>query len=258
MSRSFEARPYVPVQTDADSFELPLFRTESESGDFPSIILSSLSAGSMNYRPAKGNPARDSWIRRQGFDSDRVLSVSLVHSRSVKVASSPGELEGLEADGILTENKKMCAVVTVADCMPIFLYERNSGVFGVLHSGWKGTGILAEAFALLEGGWGIEPSDISLTFGPCIGTCCYPVDEGRARAFSDEFGSKAVKVIDGRPRIDLLAANLALAESYGATMVNYADTCTSCDSRLGSFRRQGGDDFTRMAACIGFPSKASA
>jgi len=116
---------------------------------------------------------------------------------------------------------------------------------------------LKRAFELLKSEWGSVPEDIFITLGPCVGPCCYPVDEARAGAFAGELGPDAVTVIDGRPRLDLLAANLSLARQCGAAGVNYTDTCTSCDGRLGSFRRQGAEAFTRMAACIGFPPEAS-
>jgi hypothetical protein len=44
----------------------------------------------------------------------------------------------------------------VADCLPIFVYDRRGGAFALLHSGWKGTG---------------------------IGACCYAVDAARAEGF---------------------------------------------------------------------------
>ncbi len=254
MSLGFKAVSYVLAAPGNDFFSLPLSDAAADGKPVPSLFLSSRSAGSMTYEPSAGNPVRDSWIRARGFDPGGVLAVTLAHSRIVRTAAVPGELQGVEADGILTANRGSCAVVTVADCMPIFLYDPGSGAFGVLHSGWKGTGILERAFEVLKSEWGANPRDVLVTFGPCIGSCCYPVGDERARVFSDEFGPEAVTVIDGTPRLDLLAANLALARRCGAHSVRYAETCTSCDGRLGSFRRQGAQAFTRMAAAIGFPS----
>jgi hypothetical protein len=219
----------------------------------PKAMLSTRSAGSMRFNPGVRNAIREAWLRSMGFDPARVLSLPLIHSRRVYVASVPSDLADLEGDGIITDNQDACAMLTVADCMPIFLFDPDSGAFGVLHSGWKGTGILTEACRLMATEFGTRPTRLSVAFGPRIGVCCYPVDEERAMLFYNEFGSSAVVRLDGQPRLDLVAANLALAENLGISSITVADACTSCDSNLGSYRREGPLEFTRMAAAIGYP-----
>jgi copper oxidase (laccase) domain-containing protein len=168
-----------------------------------------------------------------------------------------------EADGLVSPGRVAggapvgCLVITVADCMPIFLFDSGTGAFGLLHSGWKGTGILAEAVRVMGRLYGTKPADVSAVLGPRIGACCYVVDEARAAEFSGEFGAAAVVRADGRPRLDLVAANLAIADALGLGAVDVMDGCTSCDARFGSFRRQGAGRFTRMAAAIGYPAADS-
>lgn len=219
----------------------------------PAAILSTRSAGSMRYEPGIPNAIREAWLRSMGFLPESVLSLPLVHSRRVYKARVPADLTGLEGDGIITDNPEACVVLTVADCMPIFLFDPDSNAFGVLHSGWKGTGILAEACRILASDFGSRASRLSVAFGPRVGVCCYPVDEERAAVFADEFGTAAVVWLEGKPRLDLVAANLALAESLGIGSVSVAAACTSCDLNLGSYRREGPLEFTRMAAAIGYP-----
>ena len=228
------------------ALELPGHKT-------PAAILSTRSAGSMRFNPGVHNAIREAWLRSMGFDPRSVLSLPLVHSRRVYRARVPADLAGLEGDGIVTDNAAACAVLTVADCMPIFMFDPDSGAFGVLHSGWKGTGILTEACRLMAAEFGTRAARLSVAFGPRIGVCCYPVDEGRASVFSNEFGSSAVVWREGQPRLDLVAANLALAENLGISAITVADACTSCDQNLGSYRREGPLAFTRMAAAIGYP-----
>jgi polyphenol oxidase len=219
----------------------------------PTALLSTRSAGSMRYIPGLYNANRTAWLRSVGFDPDCVLSLPLVHSRLVYSARVPADLAGLEGDGIVTDNPDVCAVLTVADCMPVYLFDPDSNAFGILHSGWKGTGILAEACRVMAAEYGTRASRLSVGFGPRIGVCCYPVDEGRAAVFSNEFGASTVVRLEGQPRLDLVAANLALADKLGISSVTVAQSCTSCDSNLGSYRREGPLEFTRMAAVIGYP-----
>ncbi len=235
------------------SIELP-----GAEAHWPKAYLSGRAAGSMSLLSEAGAIARSAWLRSLGFDAERALTLTLVHSREVAAAESPEELEGVEADGIVSANPELCALVTVADCMPIFLYDSGSGAYGMLHSGWKGTGILVTAARLMAKRYGTKMEKLAVHFGPHIGACCYDVDEARAADFAAEFGPGAVTRGEGKPRLNLLAANLGLARSLGIGAVGYSRSCTACDESLGSYRREGAQGFTRMAAVIGYPRAAGA
>ena len=119
------------------------------------------------------------------------------------------------------------------------------------HSGWKGTGIAAEAVRLIGAEFGIPPDRIGAALGPCIGPCCYDVPEDRAELFSREWGDDSVRRADGKWYLDLARANVSLLEREGVSRIVAADACTSCTDALGSFRREGPQRFTRMLALIG-------
>lgn len=239
--------------------------------DAPKAVMSLAAAGDMGFGDDGNRSRRNGWLCTEGFDPDHSAAIDLVHSRIVIEANrtrdvfTPGGIRR-EADGMVTAGR-MCAVpgptpeearvdslvITVADCMPIFMYDQGSGAYGLLHSGWKGTGILSEAVSMMQRLYGTRPADLAVAFGPRIGACCYVVDESRAAIFSGEFGTAAVVRAEGKPRLDLVAANMALADSLGIGSVQLLDGCTSCDPSFGSFRRQGAGRFTRMAAAIGYP-----
>lgn len=225
----------------------------------PAAVMSLACAGDMGFGDDGNRSRRSAWLRDAGFDTERAASVDLVHSRVVAEAATPAAARGREADGMVAphfsasdEDASACLVITVADCMPIFLFDAGTGAFGLLHSGWKGTGILAEAVSTMGRLYGTAPRDVSAAFGPRIGACCYVVDEARARAYADEFGSGAVVRDGGSPRLDLVAANLGIADGLGLGSVSVVEGCTCCDGRFGSYRRQGAARFTRMAAAIGY------
>jgi YfiH family protein len=147
----------------------------------------------------------------------------------------------------------------VADCLPIFFEDRESGAFGIVHSGWKGTGIVRTAIKTMNESFGTQASAVSVTVGPGIGPCCYDVPLERYDAFRSEFGAAAVRRDEeGKCFLDLRSANLALLCDAGITDVTVIEDCTACSPVLGSFRRQGPRAFTRMLAFIGarrfFPS----
>jgi copper oxidase (laccase) domain-containing protein len=97
--------------------------------------------------------------------------------------------------------------------------------------------------------WKTNPADVAAVLGPCIGVCCYKVDEERAGIFKKDFGVESVKKEKDSFYLDLKLANIKLLKEAGVQNIAICENCTFCDNNLGSFRREGGK-FTRMAACI--------
>lgn len=220
----------------------------------PRMLLSLRRAGSLSREEHAPNTARRAWLARQGFDYRQTLSLPLIHSQLVHFARTPEDLTGLQGDAIVSDNPTAHIVLTVADCMPIYIYDPQSGAFALLHSGWQGTGILEAACHTFVQHFDSDPQNLMVVFGPHIGSCCYTVDQARARLFADRFGAAAVKKQDDGYSLDLLEANLVLADTLKIGRLAYTRTCTRCNGFLGSFRREGAEGFTRMAALIGFPA----
>jgi len=212
--------------------------------------------GDMGFGDDGNHARRTAWLGSIGFEGSRSISPDLVHARTVIAVTGPEHARGVEADGLVAPGALApgsVLVITVADCMPIFLYDSASGAFGLLHSGWRGTGILAVAVREMIARFGTRPKDLSVCLGPSIGSCCYTVDEERARTFAAEFGVRSVVRDGGGPRLDLVEANKGIAGRLGIGSVVSMDACTACDPRFGSYRCEGPGAFTRMAAAIGHP-----
>lgn len=224
----------------------------------PAAMISLRVAGDMGLRDPSNEARRSAWLYARGFDPERAAYPDMSHSRDVVEVHDAKAARGVAADGMVCAGleSRACLLITVADCVPIFVYDRGSGAFGLLHSGWKGTGILAEGLRAIASRFGSRPSDIAITLGPSIGVCCYRVDEKRAAAFEAEFGSGAVRRDDNGARLDLVEANKAIAAKAGIGSVLALGICTACDERFGSYRREGPGGFTRMAAVLGFPASA--
>ncbi|MDR0389213.1 MAG: polyphenol oxidase family protein [Spirochaetaceae bacterium] len=164
--------------------------------------------------------------------------------------------------------------VTVADCLPVFLWDTKSGALGLVHSGWKGTGIALEALNLMEKHWNSRPENVAVILGPCIQRRSYQVDAERMRQFEQlvaselgplpEHGTLAQQAPDPFPGplvlddadgvhfyLGLQSANARLLESRGVRHIAYCEDCTLTDARLGSYRREG-KSYTRMAALLGW------
>ena len=217
------------------------------------VTLSTVDAGDLG--PSGGpNPRRDEWLTKRGFDPARTALRKQVHSRRIICPGSVTDYQE-EADGTASGDPTLALAVTVADCMPIAVHDRVTGAFAMLHSGWKGTGILAHALDLFRERWGSDTKDVNVLLGPCIGPCCYPVDEARASEYAAEWGeASVVRGDDGSARLDLRAANHEILRRHGVSRVTDASICTGCTPRLGSYRRQGPERFIRMVAVIAGPA----
>jgi YfiH family protein len=194
------------------------------------------------------NLNRLSLFAELGLNPDKVYGLNQVHSRVV-LAVGNDDPPLTEADGMVTRDRDITLSVTVADCLPVFLFDTRTDAFGIVHSGWKGTGIAECAIGLLRELWGTEPKDIAAVLGPCIGPCCYQVDAQRAALFEKEFGAESVRKSSGSFFLDLKAANIKILSEAGVRNIAVCRDCTFTDERLGSFRREG-PGYTRMAALV--------
>lgn len=213
-------------------------------------------------------PVREKFYQSQGYNPVQCYACTQIHSRTILVIDENTPNNYPEGDGLLTRNPSLALSVTIADCLPVFLFDTKNGAMGMLHSGWKGTGIVKNAVERMKHSFNTEAKNVAAVLGPCIQSCCYQVDEKRAEMFETEFGSiqsgyplgpvtKRVNAPDENRYLcylDLQAANTALLEEAGIEHVAYTRNCTFTDDRFGSFRREG-NAYTRMAALIGTTGK---
>lgn len=209
-------------------------------------------SGDMSVLDSRAN--RERYCGAIGVAPDKLVGLVQVHSRKVLAAEditpiSPGSRPP-DGDGLVTNRKDLVLSVTAADCMPIAVFDRKTGAFGIVHSGWKGTGIVREAVSLMEARYGTLPEDLVAAAGPGIGSCCYSVPEERAIAFRHLWGADCAALRDDTWYLSLWNANLALMEGLGIRTVHRLADCTCCSDLLGSYRREGFSTYTHMLATI--------
>lgn len=92
-----------------------------------------------------------------------------------------------EADAMATRTPNIMLGILTADCVPVLLCDREAGVIGAAHAGWKGaisgvTDSTVDAMVSL----GAKRDHIHAAIGPCIGRASYEVDDGFITRFMDE------------------------------------------------------------------------
>jgi polyphenol oxidase len=214
----------------------------------PAMIVSAKGAGNMGPSWEKTNRNRVKLYNELGIRPESVRVLRQEHTKRVFRAEHRG-LDMPAGDGLICSDPRLTLGVTVADCLPVFLYHSSGVPYGIVHSGWKGTGIAGIAVQLMASEYGAAPKEIHAVIGPGIGSCCYRVDAERADYFAREFGENTVV---GGSRLDLRQANINVLEKAGIEHIAVCRDCTSCTGELGSYRREGPEKFTRMIALITF------
>jgi purine-nucleoside/S-methyl-5'-thioadenosine phosphorylase / adenosine deaminase len=153
-------------------------------------------------------------------------------------------------DGHLTTAPGTMLLVTVADCIPVYLLVPKRRAVGLLHAGWRGTaaGILARGMDRLASYLAVSPADIVVHCG--IGICgsCYEVGSEVLQACGAPDDERA------SGRLDLRAVLARQATDAGAGTVTVSTWCTAHDrAAFFSHRASGGAD-GRMVAYAGYPA----
>ncbi|MBQ1197918.1 MAG: polyphenol oxidase family protein, partial [Spirochaetaceae bacterium] len=223
----------------------------------PQCVISDFNLGTMRFKWDEDNQVRKNYFSKL-YPDKKIIDIELCHSKKIMEVENQFDIEQIQknqilADGIITKNTDYVPVVTVADCMSIFIFDDKSLTFGVLHSGWKGTGISEEAInIILKKNPESKPENLHIILGPHIKNCCYQVDQERKEYFSKNFTPECITQLNGKIYLSLEKANLFVLEKNGITrknIVSYSE-CTCCTKlsdeknslsnqfKYGSFRRQ--------------------
>ena len=99
--------------------------------DGPSWGMTTIFHGSMRYRHNEINENRISFLdelcseKNNGGVKKAAAGLELIHSKKIYDIENSLEVQNMQGDGIITRNKKLIPIVTVADCVPIFIYDLN-------------------------------------------------------------------------------------------------------------------------------------
>jgi YfiH family protein len=90
------------------------------------------------------------------------------------------------ADAMVTNRPGLLLGILTADCAPVLFADREAGVIGAAHAGWKGafSGVVEATVAEMERR-GAQRSRIAAAVGPCIARRSYEVDEAFLRRFAE-------------------------------------------------------------------------
>lgn len=179
------------------------------------------------------------------------VTVRQVHGcRAVVVDDGVTDLDGTEADALVTTSRQVALAVKTADCAPV-AFTSAEGVVAVAHAGWRGLtdGVLDETVAAMRA---LGATDLQAAVGPCIGPECYEFRDADLDMVAARLGDQVRSSTNaGRPALDLRAAVRAGLEALGVRLAFEAGACTACDgsgTRWFSHRARG--DAQRQATAV--------
>lgn len=182
--------------------------------------------------------------QRLGVKPQHLLSLYQVHGADVVTVTQGWEPSALpKADAMVSNVAGFALGILTADCVPVLFEDREAGVVGAAHAGWKGAvaGVVASTVKAM-GALGAKPSRIHAAIGPCIGAKSYEVTQ--------EFYDRIVSLQSGNERyfvpgkaagswffdivafVKQLLADAGVGEVHALGLDTYVET-----ERFFSFRR---------------------
>lgn len=191
---------------------------------------------------------RKEFFASLGFEESSVVRGQQVHGDNILIVDSAATFPG--TDGLVTRRQGLLLAVSVADCVPVLIYDKRLKAAAAVHSGWKGTvkNIVGKTVKLFVNELNSKPEDMVAFVGPSAGVCCYEVGEDVAHQFSREQLMGAETPGKFMLNMKRAIASQLTDEGVPAQNIEISDICTICDLDYHSFRRDGMSSGRMLAA----------
>ncbi len=192
------------------------------------------------------------------FPFERITAGRQTHSANIRVITEKDAGKGvskdsefMDVDGLVTNVRQLPLVVYYADCVPVLMADKATGVVAAVHSGWRGTvsEIAGNAIKIMKEQFNAKPENIIAAIGPSIGQCCFETGKEVACEFDADL---VVDCENGKFMVDLWKANEKILLKYGLKRENIdiLEMCTICNSDMLYSYRVNKEATGRMGAFI--------
>src|SRR3989339_206684 len=197
---------------------------------------------------------RGKYLKNISINPETVVSAEIVHGNKISVVSNTdGRKMIAGADGLIAQSKNIYLSVTSADCLPIFLFDPEKKVVGMVHAGWRSLekDILSNAVGKIKE-LGGKPENILVGIGPAICQKHYEVGPEVAEKFA-KYAEDIKRVKD---KIYLNIKNIArlqlLKLGLSKDNIEISPECTfELPEKYFSARRDKPEKIKAMIALIG-------
>lgn len=236
--------------------------TFSNFNKFPDVLIA------MSLRPDKNMKAyydlrkdeealinRERFLEKINLSGKNLVGVKSTSDSNIEIATEEDLGNFLEnTDGLITAQKNVYLSITVADCLPVIIYDFKKEIIGLLHCGWKGIEkkILEKAVKKMKDIFDSGPQDIIAGIGPGIGICHFEVKED----LLEKFGSypEVFRKEGGKNYMDLKLVAQKKLQQCGVRRENISASpdCTYCQpDKYYSFRKDRSAPLQAMMVVAG-------
>ena len=204
---------------------------------------------------SKGNFANFNLALHVGDEQASVLANRALLSKHYNLPSAPIWINqthskmSVDADSIssivnadASYSKKLgtvCGVLT-ADCLPVFICNKQGTAVGIAHAGWRGlaNGVIESLIESLD----CNGEDLIVHLGPAISQLSFEVGgEVKSQYLSKNKNFESCfSCLNNKYYLDLYGAARVVLKSFGVSSISGGDSCTFKESdQYFSFRRDG-------------------
>jgi len=179
---------------------------------------------------------RDEFFDKLGINPNRLAIPQQIQGDNIEVIDEPGTYS--DADALITEETNIYLVVSIADCLPVSVYDKSKSVIANIHSGWRGTEkkIVTKTINKMMTKFGCKPENMVVFIGPGINKHNFEVGAEVAELFDKKY----VENSGGKFYLDFLSNVKDQIKDIGIPDDNIEcfDMCTYDEEEyLHSFRR---------------------
>lgn len=187
---------------------------------------------------------RKKYLAKNKLEIKNTIAAGLVHGNNVMIVAKNSPVSILpHTDALITDIPGIILTVTVADCLPIYIWDKNRSVAGLIHAGWRGlaTGVVRKTINKIVRRYKTDPCDLIVNIGPHIKKCHFEVGPDVFKKFAKYPG--AIMHYDKKLYIDLakITREQLIAAGVNIKNIKVSRDCTYCQKKYFSFRRDKPD-----------------
>lgn len=191
------------------------------------------------YNDSQISEFRKSLANQINIESNKLIIGKQTHSDIINIVDENYFRDRilLEGDGLITNLKKVCLGVSIADCAGILMYDPVKEIIAAVHSGWKGTqqNIVTKAIEIMNSKFDVKSENILVYISPSASVENYEVSQEFLTYFPNEvFEFRKNKIYFDNKK--MLKIQL-LAMGVNDQNIEISNDCTIADQNYHSFRR---------------------
>ncbi len=167
--------------------------------------------------------------KKHDFDIKNLKYMNQIHGDNIEIVDFDSPSLTDNCDALITNQKNLPIMVMVADCIPIFMYDKKNSVIAVIHAGRNSTflNIASKTALKMKSNFGTDFENLEVYLGPSIQKCCYEVSNELEEIVIKTYGKEFSK----NRYIDLQGINKKQLNNIGVFDIEISNICTKCSKK---------------------------